>query len=51
MPLLALRQRIRHIRGYGLKDVNGVAFGEEIMRRATESIVKEVAHMWATPWF
>jgi hypothetical protein len=33
------------------KDVNGVAFGEEIMRRATEGVVKEVTYMWPTPWF
>ena len=31
------------------KDVNGDAFGEEIMRRATEGVVKEVTYMWPRP--
>jgi len=32
-----------------LKDANGFAFGEEIMRIATEGTVSEVAYMWPRP--
>jgi signal transduction histidine kinase len=31
------------------KDVNGLAFGEEIMRTATEGKISEVAYMWPRP--
>jgi signal transduction histidine kinase len=32
-----------------IKDVNGFAFGEEIMRTATEGKISEVAYMWPRP--
>lgn len=32
-----------------IKDVNGLAFGEEIMRTATEGKISEVAYMWPRP--
>ena len=32
-----------------IKDVNGFAFGEEIMRTATEEKISEVAYMWPRP--
>ena len=31
------------------KVVNGLAFGEEIMRTATEGKISEVAYMWPRP--
>lgn len=34
-----------------MKDVNGFAFGEEIMRTATERTISEVAYMWPRPNF
>ena len=32
-----------------IKDVNGFAFGEEIMRTAAEGKISEVAYMWPRP--
>ena len=32
-----------------IKDVKGFAFGEEIMRTATEGKISEVAYMWPRP--
>jgi signal transduction histidine kinase len=32
-----------------IKDVNGFAFGEEIMRTATEGKISEVAYLWPRP--
>jgi len=32
-----------------IKDVKGFAFGEEIMRTATEGRISEVAYMWPRP--
>ena len=32
------------------KDVKGFAFGEEIMRTATEGAVNEVTYLWPRPW-